>query len=110
MHPSPYREALFLALIIEQLPSSREGVVMRKASPSGHCDKTPIRADAAASDRPIGGEVIGGYFDVLPDVRLGIDDTHVWLVSAPVDECSIFQLKEGMIRVVLYSGQTRRTV
>lgn len=41
------------------------------------------------------------HLDVLPDVGLGIDDAHVELVRAAIDEHSIVHLEECMLRVVL---------
>lgn len=39
--------------------------------------------------------------DVLPDVGFGVDDAHVGLVSAAVDENSVVHLQERVLRVVL---------
>jgi hypothetical protein len=40
-------------------------------------------------------------FDVLPDIRLWVDDAHVRLISTPIHEGSVIHLKKGITSVVL---------
>jgi hypothetical protein len=101
MHTAPHKEAFFLVFEFEHLPPSRERVVMCKPSPSSHSDEPPIGTYAAVADRPVRGKIVDGNFDMLPNVRFGIDDAHVRLVSTAIDEYPIFQLKESMARIIL---------
>lgn len=47
------------------------------------------------------------HLDMLPHVRLRVDDAHVWLVRAAVHEHAVVHLEEGVLRVVLRAAGSR---
>jgi hypothetical protein len=44
---------------------------------------------------------ISAHLDVLPHVRLGVDDTHIWLVCASIHQDPIIKLQKRISGIVL---------
>jgi hypothetical protein len=104
LHAASDAYTLLLSFIIEQLPAAAQRIVVRKASPPSYSYQPRITRYAGISDRPTVAYERGGDLDGLPDVRFGIDYAHVGLVCAAVDEKTIIELQEGMIRIILSSA------
>lgn len=48
------------------------------------------------------GELVN--LDMLPDIRLRIDDAHIRLVCSPIHQSSVVHLQERVTGIVLHAG------
>lgn len=124
LHPTPNRETLLLALTLEQFPPPRIGIVVRQTPPTRDSQQSPVRGAAHVSYGPVRGDILrwdlfhtvlyslftspspreervrGTNLDMLPDIRLRVDNAHVGLIGSPVSKQSIVQLKESVLGVI----------
>ena len=101
---SLHGEGLLLSLVSKHLPPSRRRAVVHKPPSTGDCDKPAVCAQGRISDRPVCGHVALWDLDVLPDIRLWVDDTHVGLVGTAIHKNAVVHLQECVLRVVLYKN------
>jgi hypothetical protein len=52
---------------------------------------------------------VPAHLDMLPDVRLWVDDAHIRLVSSAVHQNPVVHLKERVSRIILLSASLRRS-
>lgn len=80
---------------------------MDKPSSPSNRNESAICAQRRVPDWPICGHVALRNFDVLPDVRFGVDDTHVRLVCATIDENAVVHLQKRILGIVLVKNVSR---
>ena len=97
-----HSEGLLLPLVGKHLPPSRRRTIVHKTASTGDCDEPAICAQGRISDRPVRGHVALWDLDVLPDIRLGVDDAHIGLVGTAIDKNAVVHLQKCILRVVLY--------
>lgn len=134
-HTTYDAQGLLFLLKLEELPPTAERIVMCEAALSGDGDEASIGRYDSVTNRVLSCQVGVGYLrvpvsesrgmrcsgktflahlDVLPDIGFWVDDTHVRLIGAAVDENSVVQLKEAILGIVLISlqscGQQKLTI
>ena len=100
-------ERLLLPLVREHLPPSGCRAIVDKTSSARDGNQSAVRTYRGVPDGPIGRHVVLRDLDVLPYVRFGVDNAHVWLVCTAVHEHTIVHLEERILSVVLFGGQYR---
>ena len=116
--PPANLKRLLLLLVGKYFPSTGGGTIMYKSTPSSDGNETAVNADGGVPDRPVRREIVlrnldgvndcisflserQHYFNMLPDVRLGIDNTHIWLIGPAIYQYPIVHLQERIFTVIL---------
>ena len=94
-------EGLLLTLVCKHLPSARCRAIVHETSPASDGDEPAIGAQGRISYGPVRRHVALGDLDMLPYIRFGVDDAHIWLVRTAIDKNAIIHLKEPVLGVVL---------
>ena len=74
---------------------------MDKTPPTRDGDEPAIGAQGRVTYGPVRRHVALGDLDMLPYIRFGVDDAHIWLVCAAVDKNAIVHLQERVLGIVL---------